>query len=442
LFRYSTKRTAAELDYVEKITAQHKDFLYAKEVDGVGVGLFTKKRIPAASLVFHDMPYLLAPDIDSSKRGELCSHCATPLFSFGDLVRNTPRENASEVKELLDYFKSEIQPLTVTPCPECDEEIYCSETCRQQAWEQYHRVLCPHNKRGAPHQAKQALLAHLHDKDPLSPRDQTMALLMTRIYATIVSKFQMEISATKTTAQKALDIAWEPVVNLMAFPFAQVKTFNTILHLQKDFELISDALREHSSQIPELFTYDMFMRLYVRIQLNYLKTQSFSPLMQWILTEPPEIPEPPSSLNSPPETPSTTASSQQQGQGPVIDEIGKMKAKVSLDLAYKQLTYSILVDLQNQPNATSTPYFTNRLIGGGYAIFPLSSLLNHNCDPNLLPRYAVKGQLSWYSSKDIPSEEQLTIAYVDPGMSYESRSSFLKQKHFFQCKCLRCTNKE
>jgi len=67
LFRYSTKRTAAELDYVEKITAQHKDFLYAKEVDGVGVGLFTKKRIPAASLVFHDMPYLLAPDIDSSK---------------------------------------------------------------------------------------------------------------------------------------------------------------------------------------------------------------------------------------------------------------------------------------------------------------------------------------------------------------------------------------
>jgi hypothetical protein len=56
-------------------------------------------------------------------------------------------------------------------------------------------------------------------------------------------------------------------------------------------------------------------------------------------------------------------------------------------LAYKQLTYSILIDLQNQPNATSTPYFTNRLIGGGYAIFPLSSLLNHSCEPNLLPRY-------------------------------------------------------
>jgi hypothetical protein len=52
---------------VEKITSQHKDFLYAKEIDGVGVGLFAKKPIPADSLVFQDMPYLLAPDIDSSK---------------------------------------------------------------------------------------------------------------------------------------------------------------------------------------------------------------------------------------------------------------------------------------------------------------------------------------------------------------------------------------
>jgi hypothetical protein len=77
-----------------------------------------------------------------------------------------------------------------------------------------------------------------------------MALLMTRIYAAIVSKFQTEVSTTKTT-QNALDVAWEPIINLMAFPFAQVKTFNTILHLQKDFELISDALHDYQSHLPQ-----------------------------------------------------------------------------------------------------------------------------------------------------------------------------------------------
>jgi hypothetical protein len=77
-----------------------------------------------------------------------------------------------------------------------------------------------------------------------------MALLMTRIYAAIVSRFQTEVATTNTT-QKALDVAWEPIINLMAFPFAQVKTFNTILHLQKDFELISDALHDYTSHLPE-----------------------------------------------------------------------------------------------------------------------------------------------------------------------------------------------
>jgi hypothetical protein len=33
--------------------------------------------------------------------------------------------------------------ITPIPCPNCPFELYCSESCRIQAWNSYHRILCP-----------------------------------------------------------------------------------------------------------------------------------------------------------------------------------------------------------------------------------------------------------------------------------------------------------
>ena len=34
-------------------------------------------------------------------------------------------------------------PITPVSCPHCPYELYCSESCLNQAWNTYHKILCP-----------------------------------------------------------------------------------------------------------------------------------------------------------------------------------------------------------------------------------------------------------------------------------------------------------
>lgn len=42
-------------------------------------------------------------------------------------------------RQIEEYWPS----ITLIACPHCPFELYCSETCREQAWKSYHRILCP-----------------------------------------------------------------------------------------------------------------------------------------------------------------------------------------------------------------------------------------------------------------------------------------------------------
>lgn len=87
-----------------------------------------------------------------------------------------------------------------------------------------------------------------------------------------------------------------------------------------------------------------------------------------------------------------------------------------------------------------------RLRGSG--IYPLASLLNHDCLPNLARFDDFEGKASreqpgntaiaFRALHDIPKGEELTTSYFPLTLDYSERQQRCKALYGFQCLCLRC----
>lgn len=77
----------------------------------------------------------------------------------------------------------------------------------------------------------------------------------------------------------------------------------------------------------------------------------------------------------------------------------------------------------------------------GSAVFPLCSLLNHSCAPNLV-RIAVDNKLAFVVSRPIEKNAQLFISYRDNFFRTEKaeRQKEILASYRFACKCEACSN--
>jgi len=82
------------------------------------------------------------------------------------------------------------------------------------------------------------------------------------------------------------------------------------------------------------------------------------------------------------------------------------------------------------------------LLGGGSGVFPLASMLNHQCTPNAewyfdVPKYG--NSIRVRALRDIRPREQIFISYSASAMSndLEVRALFFKA-YSFECSCPRC----
>ncbi|KAJ3209217.1 N-lysine methyltransferase smyd2, partial [Clydaea vesicula] len=70
--------------------------------------------------------------------------------------------------------------------------------------------------------------------------------------------------------------------------------------------------------------------------------------------------------------------------------------------------------------------------------FPLGSLFNHSCCPNMFVGYRLDEQ-SFFSLRDIEIGEELFHTYIDPLIPKEERRNALFEKYNFWCECERCS---
>ena len=78
----------------------------------------------------------------------------------------------------------------------------------------------------------------------------------------------------------------------------------------------------------------------------------------------------------------------------------------------------------------------------GVGFYPTISMLNHSCDPDVLPIYN-GSKVILKSIKNIPTGNEVTFSYGPTylNMNYSKRQQVLKDQYFFTCNCCACLNK-
>ncbi|XP_059064964.1 histone-lysine N-methyltransferase ATXR4 [Cryptomeria japonica] len=78
----------------------------------------------------------------------------------------------------------------------------------------------------------------------------------------------------------------------------------------------------------------------------------------------------------------------------------------------------------------------------GNAVYMLSSMYNHDCDPNTHILWVENAKASLKALRNIEAGEELRICYIDASLDHEARQSVLYQSFGFWCKCFRCKSED
>jgi len=90
--------------------------------------------------IFTDIPLVHAQTVDTLSISPACATCTTSLLTPAVYFETTWSRMPEKLQRQIEEYWPHITPIT---CPNCPFELYCSESCRIQAWNSYHRILCP-----------------------------------------------------------------------------------------------------------------------------------------------------------------------------------------------------------------------------------------------------------------------------------------------------------
>lgn len=160
-----------------------------------GRAVRTTRAIKKGEVIFADRAFLHAQTLPSRKF-PCCSHCVTSLITPEDVFSNEELQKPALQKAFKKYW-----PVRARVYCTCKKEAYCSEQCRQEAWDSEHRLICP-EKNPAVHKLYQVLDTY----DQLTSSDVSAyhgwwnasfsPLLMAKLWSSIVCRAQ-QLAADK-----------------------------------------------------------------------------------------------------------------------------------------------------------------------------------------------------------------------------------------------------
>ncbi|GFN79266.1 SET and MYND domain-containing protein 5 [Plakobranchus ocellatus] len=165
-----------------------------------GRAVIAKDDIAQGETVMTDIPMVMAQSL-ASRHIPACFNCAasliTPDIYFGKRLTGFDKDQRSLIEE---YWPS----VAVTPCPHCQMEFYCSKTCRLEAWDNYHRMICPQEN------PKGHLLYDLIKNDGYGYTSDGQwkeiwgghysPMILAKIWAIIASQVRSQMDAERSTA--------------------------------------------------------------------------------------------------------------------------------------------------------------------------------------------------------------------------------------------------
>ncbi|KAH9498595.1 hypothetical protein Btru_007704 [Bulinus truncatus] len=345
-----------------------------------GRGLSAANFISKGSIIFKEIPELCDQTM-STDTISACSHCGLSLVRPEDIFSKGHLAVPDLKKAIRKYWLKR----EVIPCKCCDRVVYCSEACRQDAWERYHKVGCPSSQVSS--------VAMLYDVRK-SFRDVTLTdglswqgwwnaefspTLLAKLWAVIISVAKSKLGDVSQGSSQLLKLSSAKFDKYLGPVKESVQE-----SIPKMYELMVSIFKRYKPLRYEI-TPEEFNTRHSQILHNFIQFHD------------------------------------------VIDPLLCFTDKIKLEpKLYKKIGQFFAECL---PRAQF------------HGLFPLASLLNHSCMNNaVIMSGEVDGRPGiWVKAvQDILEGQEIVVSYVSPLMTRTERRVRLWSRYKFICHCLRC----
>eukprot|EP00057_Strongylocentrotus_purpuratus_P011350 XP_011665824.1 PREDICTED: SET and MYND domain-containing protein 5 isoform X1 [Strongylocentrotus purpuratus] len=349
-----------------------------------GRGLFASRDIAAGTVLFEEKPLVCAQFLwNECYHYEACEYCMRSMENAEEMARRLSA-NPSLVLPCMECCKAEKQ--NFVHCPHCRISYCCSE-CREQAWNQYHQVLC----------------LSQHPPDPNHP-----LVILQEVWKTMHYP-------PETTS-----------IMLIAKMIASIKQAKSKEEILASFNQFCHVPQNEERQLSHKLLGKQFEGQYEALQPLLLNALHEESVAQWFT---------PGGLRS------LFALIGMNGQG-----VGSSSLSVyvhncdELDLEAEerqnldQFIDQLYVEMEKESGA-----FLNC---EGSALYKLQSCCNHSCVPNAEISFLHNNStLSLVALTDITEGQEVLISYLDEcckERSRHSRQKELRENYLFMCDCPKC----
>ncbi|XP_077293584.1 SET and MYND domain containing, class 5 [Arctopsyche grandis] len=349
-----------------------------------GKGLFATRAFREGDVILEELPFISCQfSWNKDYKYLSCDHCMRPLETAEQNVRRL----AAEPAIILPHPQCCTTSLqNITQCENCDTK-YCSNNCREIAYNLYHRTLC-HSSNDTAHPLEQLVEAW---KQVHFPPETATIMLIIRILAMIHQSSEPDITCTK----------------LNQFCHRTVNEDAQLVHKLLGDQFIGnlEMLREMAAQV--------ISGTHVN---QYLTEKGFSSLMALIGTN-----------------------GQGIGTSPMAQWVNNV-SRLNLPAAEKNKLDLYIDKLYDDIEKEAGSFLNTE----GSGIYSLQSICNHSCIPNAEPSFPYGNHcLQLKAVTDIKPGDEILISYLDECMltrSKHSRQKELASNYLFTCNCARCAS--
>eukprot|EP00029_Vermamoeba_vermiformis_P014248 TRINITY_DN9371_c0_g1_i1.p1 TRINITY_DN9371_c0_g1~~TRINITY_DN9371_c0_g1_i1.p1 ORF type:complete len:470 (-),score=73.26 TRINITY_DN9371_c0_g1_i1:9-1418(-) len=390
----------------------------------VGKGLFAKRDLEEDEIILVENPFVITivpPEQEYRTKRSACHNCMKYIGPIENHIHYLVEKCGVEAMKIEDYkyelpYFEECYPTKIiqpVDCEHCKLVSYCSESCKERAWYEFHEALCVGPNPGPDHPVIkfEDFAWKFCDNFMLAERMLAMIILEAR-------RCDGDIIKAWEPWQYYLQGSWvELMVRQMHEEDADDEELRKILieRAGVGIEMLKDILYkpelDDERVLSSVFNIDFFDRLLAIGNLNCACMNMYSPLSSYIK---------------------------------------KLNARETSDAELDSFSETVMpldVLKRNYYN-NSVPPFASCI---GMCL--VHSCFNHSCRPNAIsiggfgfgkPEDRVKeegeeARISIVALKPIAKGEEITINYLDDDdTDYKSRQQMLWEKYLFKCHCSKC----
>ncbi|EDR41059.1 SET domain-containing protein [Dictyostelium discoideum AX4] len=305
-----------------------------------------------------------------------CFHCLKSIF----VNESCYGEKMKKQKELF------IEKPSFTCDKNCKFEVYCSENCKNEAWKQYHNLLCPNYD----------LILKLYGFCRI--KNQIFPLVIMKMLAIVLNDLKNN--------KKSLEDSLSPFTSFQYDLSDSILSDDQLIAYAFIIDIFKSILKEKNDEIifNQLINKERYYQFNSILKLNSSDVQPLSILEELIDNKVSKA--------------GIKETNIKIGDEVIeIDSIGEFLEKNKLP------TISIK----------------------GVGLYRVINSINHSCEPNVFCSFSKNDHsMTIYPTPkmQLKKGQEINISYINEDLPFSQRQKLLKENYSFNCNCKKCKNKE